>query len=86
LLHLNSPQHIWIDAYPTTSKQGLNDELKPIEAALQEFMAMFNCALPTEVITTLTILFNLEDNAIVEMDDALINLVADGGAKLQEDR
>jgi hypothetical protein len=48
-------------------------------------MAMFNGALPTEVITTLTTLFNLKDNAIVEMDDALINLVADGGAKLQED-
>jgi hypothetical protein len=77
LFHLNSPQYIWIDAYLTTSKQGLNDELKPIE-----FMVMFNGALPTEVIMTLTTLFNLKDNAIIEMDDALINLVADGGAKL----
>ena len=60
----------------------LNDELEPVEAALQEFMAMFNGPLPTEVITALTTLSNLEDNATGEMDDALINLIADGGAKL----
>ena len=56
--------------------------LEPVEVTLQEFMEMFNGPLPTEVITALTTLFNLEDNAIGEMDDALINLIADGGAKL----
>lgn len=39
----------------------LNDELEPVERALQEYLAMFSGPLPAEIIKALTAIFNLDD-------------------------
>lgn len=45
---------------------------------------MFDGPLPPEVITALTALFNLDDDDVVQMDNALIELVDEGVADLQD--
>jgi hypothetical protein len=51
----------------------LQDDLQPIEIALQEFLAMFNGPLPDQVIVVLAKMFNLDDAQAMEIDDALID-------------
>ena len=62
----------------------LQDDLQPIETALQEFVAMFNGPLPDQVIAALAEMFNLDDSPAMEIDDALINMAGEGIAHLQE--
>ena len=60
-------------------KLGLvQDELEPVETALQEFVAMFNGPLPADIITALTEVFNLDNDDANAADDALLNLVGEG--------
>ena len=60
----------------------LDNELSPVEAALQDYIAMFHGPLPPDVIAALTTMFNIDDDA--EIDHALAGLVDDGIAELQE--
>ena len=62
----------------------LQDDLQPVETALQEFVAMFNGPLPDQVIAALAEMFNLDDSPAMEIDDALINMAGEGIADLQE--
>jgi hypothetical protein len=63
----------------------LHEDVQPVEAALQEFVAMFNGPLPADVIAALTEIFNLSDDTAAEMDEALIDMAGDGVADLQEE-
>ena len=62
----------------------MQDDLQPVEIALQEFVAMFNGPLPDHVIAALSEMFNLEEDLAMEIDEALINLAGEGVADLQE--
>jgi hypothetical protein len=48
----------------------LQDDLQPVEIALQEFVAMFNGPLPDQVIAALAEMFSLDDGPTMEIDDA----------------
>ncbi|CAN6175554.1 unnamed protein product [Urochloa humidicola] len=56
----------------------LNDELQPIEAALQEFLAMFQGPLPQHIVAALTVAFNLDDIEADELDEALTAVAGEG--------
>jgi hypothetical protein len=63
----------------------LDNELLPVEAALQDYIAMFHGPLPQDVIAALTAICNInDDNDAAEIDRALAGLVDDGIAELQE--
>ena len=62
----------------------LQDDLQPVEIALQEFVAMFNGPLPDHVIAALAEMFNLDDTQAMEIDDALIDMAGEGIADIQE--
>ncbi|CAN6242633.1 unnamed protein product [Urochloa humidicola] len=63
----------------------LNNELLPIEAALQDFVAMFNGPLPQEIIAALAEMFNIDhDEEAEELDQAMLGLVDEGVAELHE--
>ncbi|CAN6197057.1 unnamed protein product [Urochloa humidicola] len=64
----------------------LENELLPVEAALQDFVAMFNGPLPQDIIAALSEVFNINnDDDADELDHALASLVNEGIAELQED-
>jgi len=66
-------------------KLGLyNDEPEPIEAALHEFIGMFNGPLPLDVSDALNEMFNLNDDGAEAMDNALIGMVGEGIDELLE--
>lgn len=58
--------------------------LLPIEAALQEFIAMFNGPLPQDIIAALTAILHIEDDDDM-LDQALAGLVGEGVAELHAD-
>ena len=62
----------------------LNDEAAPIEVALQEFVDMFNVPLPVDVDAALNEIFNLNDNEVEALDNALIGIVGEGVDDLQD--
>jgi len=62
----------------------LDSELQPIEAALQDFIAMFDGPLLQEIIAALTAMFNIDDDNAEEIDRTLVGLVDDGVAELEE--
>jgi len=57
----------------------LNDEV-----ARQEFVDMFNGPLPVDVDAALNEIFNLNDNEVEAMDNALIGIVGEGVDDLQD--
>ncbi|CAN6339097.1 unnamed protein product [Urochloa humidicola] len=64
----------------------LENGLLPVEAALQDFVAMFNGPLPQDIIAALSEVFNINnDDDADELDHALASLVNEGIAELQED-
>ena len=62
----------------------LNDAAAPIEIALQEFVDMFNGPLPADVDAALNEIFNLNDNEVEALDNALIGIVGEGADDLHE--
>lgn len=62
----------------------LNDELEPVERALQEYLAMFSGPLPADIIAALTALFNLNDDEAEEMDIDLADMVGEGIDDLED--
>ena len=62
----------------------LNDEVAPIEIALQEFVDIFNGPLPVDVDAALNEIFNLNDNEVEALDNALIGIVGEGVDDLQD--
>ena len=62
----------------------LNDEEAPIEVALHEFVDMFNGPLPADVDAALNENFNLNDNEVEAMNNALIGMVGEGVGDLQD--
>ena len=62
----------------------LNDESAPIEVALQEFVDMFNGPLPVDVDAALNEIFNLNDNEVEALDNALIGILGEGVDDLQD--
>ncbi|CAN6241233.1 unnamed protein product [Urochloa humidicola] len=63
----------------------LNDEMLPIEIALQEFLAMFQGPLPHYIIAALTAAFNLEDDGVEELNEALAAVAGDAIEDLQDE-
>ena len=57
----------------------LNDEV-----ARQEFVDMFNGPLPADVDAALNEIFNLNNNEVEAMDNALIGIVGEGVDDLQD--
>lgn len=62
----------------------LQDNIKPLVAALQEYFMMFSGPLPTEAIKALTAIFRLKDDVFEAMDHALVELAGEGGVDTQE--
>nr|TKV98179.1 hypothetical protein SEVIR_9G542400v2 [Setaria viridis] len=62
----------------------LNDDLQPVEAALQEYLAMFQGPLPPEVIAALTAAFNLEDEQAEALDAAMAMVAGEAIQDIQE--
>lgn len=60
----------------------LNDELEPIEAALQEFIGMFNGSLPADALNQM---FNLNNDEAEAMDNTLIGMAGEGVNDQTED-
>lgn len=56
----------------------LNDETAPIQIVLQEFVDLFNGPLPVDVDAALNEMFNLNDDEVEAMDNALIGMVGEG--------
>jgi len=63
----------------------LNDDLLPVENALQEFLAMFQGLLPHYVVAALTAAFNLDDDGAEELDEALAAVAGDAIDDLQDE-
>ena len=63
----------------------LNDELLPIENALQEFLAMFQGPLPHYIVAALTAAFNLDVDGAEELDEALAAVAGDAIEDLQDE-
>ena len=63
----------------------LNDDLLPVENALQEFLAMFQGPLRHYVVATLTAAFNLNDDGTEELDEALAAVAGDAVDDLQDE-
>ena len=61
----------------------LHDDLEPVETALQDYIAMFNGPLPTDIIAALTEMFNLGTEEPNEVDDALLRMVGEGVEELR---
>lgn len=62
----------------------LNDEDAPLEAVLQEYMAMFTWPLRPNVICALTAFFDINDEATDVLDDAMFEQPGEGITDLQE--
>jgi hypothetical protein len=60
----------------------LRDDLEPVET--EDYIAMFNGTLPTDVIAALTEIFNLGTEEANEADDALIRMVGEGVEELRD--
>lgn len=61
----------------------LTDEMQPVGAALQEFLAMFQGPLPQDIIAALTAAFNLEDLAAQELDAAMAAIAGEAIEDIQ---
>jgi hypothetical protein len=62
----------------------LHDDLEPVENALQDYIAMFNCPLPMDTIAALTEIFNLDTEETNDADDALLRMVGEGVEELRD--
>ncbi|CAO2200801.1 unnamed protein product [Urochloa humidicola] len=62
-----------------------DDEFAPIEQVLQEFISMFQGALPAPIIAALTALFELEDDDAEHMNEALLQMVGEAVDDLQNE-
>lgn len=62
-----------------------DDEFKPIEKILQEFIAMFSCPLPGNIVDAMTALFRLDDDEEDDINDALIEHAGETSDDLQQD-
>ena len=84
-MSLHHTSHDSNAASATCRKLGiLNDEAAPIEVALQEFVDMFNGPLPADVDAVLNEIFNLNNNEVEALDNALIGIVGEGVDDLQD--
>ncbi|CAN6234422.1 unnamed protein product [Urochloa humidicola] len=62
----------------------LNNELLPVEAALQDFVAMFNGPFLQDIIGALAEMFNIDiDEEADELNQAMLGLVDKGVADLR---
>ena len=62
-----------------------NDDFKPIEEVLQEFIAMFSGPVPQDIVATMTALFALDDDAEDEVNDTLLQMAGEAVDDLQHD-
>jgi hypothetical protein len=53
-------------------KLGIQEDKHPIDEVLREFISMFQGPLPEHIIAALSALFDLEDDATVQLDNALL--------------
>ncbi|CAN6315724.1 unnamed protein product [Urochloa humidicola] len=66
-------------------KLGVSDEeFKPIEEILQEFVAMFSGPLPPEIMAALTAIFGIDDDDD-EVNEALLELTGEAVDDLQQE-
>ncbi|KAK8459148.1 hypothetical protein SEVIR_2G085951v4 [Setaria viridis] len=61
-----------------------NDEMAPIEQVLQDFLNMFQGALPDFIISAMTALFDLDDEAADQVNEALLQMAGDDVGELQQ--
>ena len=68
------------------SKLGLSeDELRPIEELLQDFISMFSGPLPEQIVAGMTAIFDLDDDEAENVNDALLQHAGVTIEDLQED-
>nr|TKW29048.1 hypothetical protein SEVIR_3G369800v2 [Setaria viridis] len=63
----------------------LTDEMQPIEAALQEFLSMFQGPVPQDIIAALTAIFNLDDPVAKQLDEAMATVAGEAIEDFQEE-
>nr|TKW31403.1 hypothetical protein SEVIR_2G103800v2 [Setaria viridis] len=61
-----------------------NDEMMPIEQVLQDFLNMFQGALPDYIISAMTALFDLDDEAADQANEALLQMAGADVGELQQ--
>ncbi|KAJ1259498.1 hypothetical protein BS78_10G160600, partial [Paspalum vaginatum] len=61
------------------------DEQEPVDAVLQEFVAMFSGPLPVDIIAALTEIFNLDNGDVGAADEALLSIMGEGVDDLAPD-
>lgn len=65
-------------------KLGLTfEDRAPIIKILEEYVAMYNGPLPSQVVAALSTLFGIDDDMVAQLDTALMELVGDGVDELQ---
>ena len=62
-----------------------NDEMKPIEEILQDFIRTFSGPLPEHILAAMTALFNLDDDDDDLVHDALIQYVGEAAPDIQQE-
>lgn len=62
-----------------------DDELKPIEEILKDFMSTFSGPLPEHIVAAMTALFNLEDEDDDAVHEALLQYVGTAVEDLQHE-
>jgi hypothetical protein len=62
-----------------------DDEFRPIEEILQEFIAMFSGPLPGNIVDAMTALFGLDDDDDDILTNALIEHAGEAADDLQQD-
>nr|TKW33343.1 hypothetical protein SEVIR_2G227900v2 [Setaria viridis] len=63
----------------------VDDEFTPIEHILQDFISMFQGALPDFIIGAMTTLFDLDDVVAEQMNDAILHMLGDAVDDLQQE-
>lgn len=58
--------------------------MAPIEQVLQDFLNMFQGALPDYIIAAMTALFDLDDDTADQVNEALLMMAGDDVGELQQ--
>ncbi|CAN6251708.1 unnamed protein product [Urochloa humidicola] len=62
-----------------------DDDFAPIEQVLQDFINMYEGALPEHIIAAMTALFELDDDDAEQTNEALLQMVGDAVDDLQQE-
>lgn len=62
----------------------IDDDIQPVERALQEYLAIYSGVLLEDIIAAFSAVFNPEDDALEDTDNAMVAMLGDGVGELDD--